>query len=245
MAIILDSSALLQPTTALSMISRSMRLIGAVGDGETISPYEAQTGLDALNSMLDSLSLDELIVYQIQQEGFAITPNTGSYTIGEAGTFDTTRPALIRGGFFRDSSNNDYPFRVIELAQWDGLTPKNQTSFNPEYLYYSTAYPLGTINLWPVPSVAGTLYIDSMKQLQQFSNLNNVIDLPPGYKRMIEYNLAVEIAPEFERSVSAEVAKIAIDSKAAVMRINAEAPILGVDDALMTRKGVYNINRGY
>lgn len=232
-------------TTALDIINRAMRLTLSIGDGEAITSYDAQTGLDALNSMLDSWSLDELIVYVIKQENFAATPNTASYTIGTGGAFNTTRPALIRGGFFRDSANNDYPFKVIELAQWDGLTPKNQSAYQPQYLFYSTDFPLGTVNLWPVPSVTGTLFLDSMKPLQQFTDLTTVLSLPPGYKRMIEYNLAVEIAPEFQVQVSAEVAKIAQESKAAVMRINAEAPILVMDSALMPRRGVYNINRGY
>lgn len=232
-------------TTALDMITRAMRLIGAIGEGETVTPYDAQTGLDALNSMLDSWSLDELAVYQIQQEQFTLTPSVASYTIGSGGAFNTVRPVQIRGGFYRDASSNDYPFSVIELNQWNGLTPKNQLGYNIEYLYYSPAYPLGSINLWPVPQEAGTLFIDSLKALQSFANLTTQLSLPPGYKRMIEYNLAVEIAPEFERSVSAEVAKIAQDSKAAVQRINAPANVLVMDDALMTNRGIYDINRGY
>lgn len=231
--------------TALDMITRAMRLIGSIGEGEVPSSYEAQTSLDALNTMLDSWSLDELSVYVIQQENFPIAPNTASYTIGTGGAFNTNRPALIRGGFFRDSANNDYPFKVIELNQWDGLTPKNQPAYNPYYLYYATAYPLGTINLWPVPSVAGTLYLDSMKQLQNFTNLTTDLALPPGYKRMIENNLAIEIAPEFERAITPELAKVAIESKAAVQRINAPANILPLDSGLQNYRGVYDINRGY
>lgn len=229
--------------TALDMITRAMRLIGAIGDGETPSSYEAQTGLDALNTMLDSWSLDELTVYQIQQQNFSITVGTGTYTIGTGGAFNGTRPVQIRGAFFRDSNSLDFPLEVVEKPEYNRLAQKTDTGYTPEYLYYSPAYPLGSISLYPVPAAAGSLYLDSLYALQSFATLTTAVSLPPGYQRAIEFNLALEIAPEFERDVPASVERNAVKSKAAIERINAPAPVLLCDAALVT-PGRFNIFEG-
>ena len=225
-------------TTASDIVSRSLRLIGVLGQGRrTLTANELSDGLDALNSMLESFSLERLMVYQILEESFPLVIGTGSYSIGVGGTFNTTRPVKVENAFLRDTSNNDYPLALIDNSQYDSIPLKTVRS-RPIWLFYDTQDPLAYVRLMYPPAYADTLYLNSWKQLQQFSSGSTVLALPPGYKRMIEYNLAVELQAEYPGSkLSPVVTTIASQSKANLKRINSKIPIADVSESAMTIRG--------
>lgn len=220
-------------TTANELISRSLRLIQVLGTGRrTLTANEADDGLEALNSMLDAFSIERMMVYQILEENFSLVAGTANYTIGSGGTFSTTRPIKIENAFLRDSSNNDYPLEIIDNLTYDSFTNKTDSG-RPQYLYYDPIYPLAYIRLLYVPAYADTLYINSWKPLQQFTDGAAALALPPGYERMIVYNLAIEINAEYGMPLAPEVVEIARQSKAAIKRINAPSPIADVTEAAL------------
>lgn len=216
--------------TALDLIKRSMRLIRVLGADEEPTSGEADDALAVLNSMLDGWATERMMVYQTRQENFTWPAATTSRTIGATGNFVTTRPIEIEGGFTRDSGNNDYPYRVIGRDAYDSLLLKSSPAFTPEYLFYDPGFSLGTIYLFGVPSGSLTLFINSRLQFTEVASLSTTVSLPPGYKRLIEYNLAVEFAPEFNVTVQPEVSRIATETKRAVKGVN-QKPMLSQLDA--------------
>lgn len=220
-------------STALDMIKRARRLIGALAVGETLEAELASDGLEALNAMLASWSLDELAVYVTKISTHNLT-GVQSFTIGTGGTFNVTRPDRIEAAFIT-TSGNDYPLQIIDNDQWNSITEKDTTATIPAYLKYDANVPLGTISLFPIPKTGTTLTINSFQPLQTFTNLTDVLVFPNGYERAIASNLAIEIAPEAGRQISQEVAKMARESKAAIMRINARMPVLRVDNSLVNK----------
>lgn len=226
-------------TTANDLISRAMRLIGVLGTGRrTLTANESTDGLEALNSMMGAFSVERMMVYQILEENFPLVVGTANYTIGTGGTFNTTRPVRIENVFLRDSANNDYPVMQVFNEAYDSIPLKTVTS-RPQYFYYDPVYPLAYIRLMYVPAYADTIYINSWKQLQSFTDGTTALALPPGYERMIAYNLAVEIAPEYSQEASSDVKRTAIQSKAAIKRINALIPIADVSEASLSGRGGY------
>ena len=224
-------------TTANELISRSLRLMGVLGTGRrTLTANEASDGLEALNGMLESFSLERLMVYQILEENFPLVAGTADYTIGSGGTFSTTRPIKIESAFLRDSGSIDTPVVVIDNDAYDAIQLKT-TQARPEYLYYDPIYPLAYVRLMYVPDAVYTLYLNSWKQLQQFTDGTTSLALPPGYSRMIVYNLAIEMNAEYQTKLAPEVVAIATQSKAAIKRLNAPAPIASVAEVTMKRSG--------
>lgn len=229
--------------TASDMINRSLRLIGAIGQSETPTAQESADSLYALNSMMDADGISRMMIPQMLEENFPLVASQASYTIGSGGNFNTTRPVRIESAFIRSTSGSDFPLQIIDNESYDSISLKTTTSDYPGYFYYENSFPLGKIYLWGAPSTAYTLYINSWKQLQNFTSLTTALSMPPGYQKYIEYNLAVEIAPEFGMTVPDLVLRGAVDSKAEVKRFNAPDSIMRHDPALIGNVG-YDIHSG-
>jgi hypothetical protein len=232
--------------TASSMILHSLRLLGEKPVGGTLTNNEQVDYLADLNSMLESWSLDGLLIYQLLQESLALTVSVGSYTIGTGGAFNTTRPnKIVDPCFTRDASSIDREIRIVDAPTYGRIGNKTLDGGYPRYMFYDSAWSagLGTINLYPEPIAGLTLYINSWKQLQSFSSISTTLSLPPGYQRAIEYNFAIEAAGGFI-SVPPEVAKVALESKAAIERVNSKPPVLRMDVGIVAGHGRYDIRTG-
>ena len=219
-------------TTANELILSSMRLIGVVATGETPSADEEATALDALNIMIDAWCLEDLFLFRIVENTFSLTSTVSTYTIGTGGTFNTTRPIEIISAFIRQS-NVDYDVFINSKQRFDQLTQKNITSTLVTELYYDPAMPLGTINVYPVPSNTQSLHISSKQQLTQITAPDDDIVVPPGYLRALKYSLAIEIAPEFGVQVTQDIAMIAASAKAHIKRKNIQKNTMSYDAELI------------
>ena len=208
--------------TPSTMVIRALQMLGGKIIGGTLTSAEQTAYLAVLNSMMESWSLERLMCYQVVQESLALTSGTGSYTIGSGGAFNTARPTRICDPcFIRNSSDQDTPLELINADAYGKIVQKTTTGTYPRYLFYDAAFvtSLATIFLYPEPTASLTLYINSWKALQTFAAISTTVVLPPGYQRAIESNLAIELAAGY-RPVPPETAKIARESKAAIMGVN-------------------------
>lgn len=200
-------------TTALGIIKAAMRKAGVLTKNETPDSDEAADGLEMLNDLLASLSNDSLVVYARTVESFSLSAGTASYTIGSGATFNTARPVKIVSAYVR-SGTIDYPLRIISDEQYATISIKSIQGI-PEYINYTNAFPTATVNLYPSPGAAYTIYFVTEKEISSLS-LSDTVSFPPGWKRMLIHNLAVEVAPEYGQQVPATIVEIARESKAAI-----------------------------
>ncbi len=208
--------------TAQTIINRAMRLIGALGSGETPSTDETTDVLAALNGMVDLWQTDGLAIYAIEDVTKTLTAGDPNYSIGSGADINTTRPVEIVGAFVTESSI-DYALEIIDKARWDAISDNTTQSNIAQYLYYQPTYPNGVVNLWPTPSKANVLTLSLRTQIQSFAAASTTVSLPNGYQMAMEYNLATLIAAEFGKAVPADVARIAASSLASIKRLNAAA----------------------
>jgi hypothetical protein len=202
-------------TTARDIIKKSLQKIGVLVKQEDPSSDEANDALDALNALISSWSNDSLVIYARTWENFALTGGDGEYTIGTGGNFNTTRPIAIIDGYTR-LINDDYPLRIVSDEVYAAIPDKTSPG-RPDVLNYDNAYPTAKIRLWSVPDVNYTLYIQTEKELTQFT-LDTTVALPPGWVRALVNNLAVELAPEYGQEVPDTVLMAARESKGLISR---------------------------
>jgi hypothetical protein len=228
--------------TGRELITASLRLNGAIASGESLAAAEATDGLAAFNRMLDSWSIEGLIVYALTQEtALTLTAGDATYTLGTSGDI-TTRPVDIEKAIIRDGTS-DYPVNILSLDEFARIPNKSIQSTIPECLYEDGGYPQRTITLYPVPSAAKQLILFTKRPLTALT-LDGTISLPPGYERALVFNGAVELAPEYGKPVDPKVEAIAIKSKRAIKNANHRTRYLSVDDALLNRSGSFNFDTG-
>lgn len=234
-------------STVSDLIKGSLRLIGAIAQGETPTSQDSADALSALNDMLDSWSNDGFLIYNRVIENLTIVASTSSYTLGSGGDFDTARPMRIVKALVKQSGDNtEFPIKILNSDEWSRISDKTLTSTLIQAIYYDPNFALGTINVWPVPSANGTLILYSDKPLTTYSLISETVTLPPGYKKALRFNLAMELAPEYGKAVSQDIAMQAMESKAAIMRTNTEPVLMTSDvDGLINRSVPFNIYTGY
>jgi hypothetical protein len=228
------------------LLASAFRLIGVLASGETLSGAESTDALLIAQQMLDSWQAERLNVFAIQFNEFPLTPGTQTYTCGTGGTFNMTRPAKIERYSIVNLNNPaqplELPLQILDYQEWQSIVPvKLISSTLPQYVYDDHQYPLRNINYWCIPTVAVNTRLYSWAPLSTFPDLVTDVEFPPAYAKAIRYNLAVDLAPEWGRQVPQEVLLQAIQSKAVLKSMNAPAPQMMADPAVVNPRGrVYN-----
>lgn len=230
-------------TTALDLIKGSLRLLRVLSPDTDLSNEEANDGLNALNQMLDSWSLESLNLYHTTREELTLTSGLNPHTIGTGGTLNTARPIEITYAALKDGGGQIFEIGIVDADTYDRVKIQTIQNTYPMYLYYDPDYPLGKIYLYPVP-MGNTLLLHSNKALTSFAALTDAVTLPPGYLRLLRYGLAAELAPEYQTTAGADILRILQESKMAVKVVNHRPQPMQHDRAILNpRRGRYSVYR--
>lgn len=231
--------------TAADVIKRALRLAQVFAQGEDPSGTDEETdALAVLNSMLASWSAEKLLVPYLVTDTLTLTASDGEYTFGSGGDINSARPLRIEHAYVRDSGGNDYPIKVINPEDYNNITLKTTTG-RPCQLYLILEYPLAKIKLYYVPDAAETLYLDSWKPLSSLATAATTISLSGEYQKAIEFNLAIELAAEYNQTVQPFVYAEAERTKSLIKTMNQQpVPTRNVDPAFFNYRkmgrNIYN-----
>ena len=235
------------PYQAQDIILSSLRLIGVLDKGEPPTSDEMSDCLQALNFLVDNWSARSLLQQASTTQSFVLTAFQQSYTIGATGQMVTSAPPVkIISAYFTDSSNIKYPIDVVTQTMFDSYQDTQIVSARPAQLFYDppstqSSSQLGTIKIYYTPDASSTytLWMNMQIPFTEFTSLTSAWTFPPSYLRAFKYNLAIEVAPEFQAVVSKEIIDIADESLETLEAVNATQLIAGLD--LPGRKGAsYN-----
>lgn len=230
--------------TAQYLITRSMILAGIVATGETPSATELSDSLDTLNELLESMNIQELMIYTNTSTQFPVVGGKGTYTVGPTGDVMITRPTKIEQASYQIGSL-EIPMDIIGTFEYNKIQLKNLLSPIPRILYYNTDYVLSSVVLYPVPSASGG-FIDIYynKPIPYVLTLSDVLVLPPGYSRLLRYNLAIELGAEFGNPVDPRIIAIAASSVDDVKVNNNVTPVRTIDRAVNGSNKPFNYMTG-
>lgn len=229
-------------STGNDLVSGALRNISSLSPGEAIPGGESDNALAVLNMMLASWSAENLMIPYRTLESFPLIPGQASYTIGPSANFATIRPDEITAVYRRDALNNDYSLIPYTKEQYNGIVTKSVTGL-PQWYYYDTQYPSGILYLYPPDIQADTLFIESLKPINQFTTLQTTMALPGEYAEAIKYLLAHRLAVEYGFPIGQELAALIAEAKVRIMRKNVKPKAAGFDMVLQTPKN-FNIYTG-
>jgi hypothetical protein len=196
-----------------------------LGPQRTPSVAQYQDAIEELNRLLGSLSCDRLFIYTKTNSLFPLTGAT-RYTIGTSADpdivpdFDAPRPQFIEAANIVTGdaeAGMRYPLQILTDLQLKNTIPGS--------LYNDRAYPLSTLYLWGQPMDGCQLELFYWQLVPQFISPDDQVLLPPGYEDALVLNLALRMAPHFQKRIDPV---LRLDAREALMRlesINAPQPV--------------------
>jgi hypothetical protein len=232
--------------TAGDQITRALRLLGVLAEGETPSAAMSQDGLMSLNQMIDSWNTERLSVFCTQDQVFTWPAGEYIQTLGPSGDFVGNRPVLLDDAtYFRDPGTNvSFGIKFINQQQYDGIAVKTVTSTYPQVIFVNMGFPDVTMSIYPRPTRDLEWHFVSVQELTQPAALDTVLHFPPGYMRAFAYNLAMEMAPEYGVEPAPQITRIAMTSKRNLKRINNPDDVMSMPYAIIATRQRYNIYAG-
>jgi hypothetical protein len=230
-----------------------------------------QDNLVALNQMIDSWSTERLAVFCTQDQTYYWEAGNRIRTLGPTGDFvyilanqsdtpivtqgddyigvddaTTQRPILLDDStYFRDPTTNvSYGIKFINQLQYNNIAVKTVQSTYPQVMFVNNTFPNITLSVYPVPNRMLEFHFISVQPLANPTTLETDLAFPPGYLRAFRYNLALELAPEFNVEPPTEVRRVAMYSKRNLKRINNPHDLMAMPYSLMARRNRYNIYAG-
>lgn len=226
--------------TVLDLGKESLSEIGVLAAGEAPSGPDGALILSKLNSLVDQWASERLMIHTVTRTTWTLVADQASYTVGSGGGVNIAWPSYIEGFGYIDTDTDpdqEYPLGPpLTDDMWERVTQKALSSTRPVKVYYNPTFPLGTLNLWPVPSLStlqGVIYHPTA--VTEFAGLSTAVSLPPGYRRMIVKNLALDLAPSFGVQPSRELEIAAGHSVNVVKRKN--TPVLDQSFDFMSGPG--------
>jgi hypothetical protein len=257
--------------TTRELLSGAHRLLGLVNSGNVLPEAVYQDNLIALNQMIDSWSTERLAVFCTQDQTYYWEAGNRIRTLGPTGDFvyilanqsdtpivtqgddyigvddaTTQRPILLEDStYFRDPTTNvSYGIKFINQLQYNNIAVKTVQSTYPQVLFVNNTFPNITLSVYPVPNRMLEFHFISVQPLANPTTLETDLAFPPGYLRAFRYNLALELAPEFNVEPPTEVRRVAMYSKRNLKRINNPHDLMAMPYSLMARRNRYNIYAG-
>jgi hypothetical protein len=216
-----------------------------LGPQRTPSPAQYQDAIEELNRLIGSLNCDRLFIYTKDR---IIAPLTGekTYTMGVSADpnvipdIEAPRPEGIEAAnILTVPGELRYPLAIVTDLQWAQISMQDAPNSIPEILYDDRGYPLSTLYLYGQPVTGAFLELFCWQLVPQFLTPDDQVLLPPGYEDALVLNLAVRLAPHFQKVLDQNVREDARISLMRLMSINAPQPI--ADTPGLCGAGPYNI----
>ena len=129
-------------------------------------------------------------------------------------------PAISGNTIGQTSSTLFYRLKQDTYREYADLTMRGIESTWPTEIYDDGAFPCRNLSFWPVPQTQVAVELWLWQPLTTYANLDEELNLPTGYERYLVLKLALEIAPEFGKSVTQTLVDQYEESRKVVQNLN-------------------------
>lgn len=203
-------------TTGRKIITKSMQKCGILTMNESPTADEANDALDALNALVASYANDSMMCFARTWENFTLNASQVTYTIGPGGDFNTVRPVYVADCYVT-LGTTDYDVTVICDEIYTGQITQKNVPGVPEWVNFDNGYPLAKLRFFPGASAGMPVFLLTEKPLTAFT-LDGAVDLPPGWERLLIFNLPKEIAGDYDQPIPDSVTEVARESKGLIQK---------------------------
>jgi hypothetical protein len=181
-------------TTALNLITDALTKLGIYAQGEPISAPDETQSLITLNDMIDEWANDNLYVYQVTPVEVDLTSGIDSYSLASRYPRLETGP----GRATCTISSVESEVNIVSAIEWNVIYSLYTGEGTPDTLFYDPQYPVGIVNVRPIPNKTGTLNFNAwFDPLVAFADGAEEVTLAEGADEALKTNLAVALKPYF------------------------------------------------
>ena len=196
----------------------SLRCLGALDPEQAITNNEVSNGLDALDLMLAQWSngpdpADPGLKMWLYKTSELSLSSKASYVLkSSGGDLDIEIPEDIISVIRRDTDDNDTPLSQMTHDEYWAIGDKTATG-TPERYYYERGKEEGTLYLDNVPSDTTDVLEISYRRRITTPTSDAVIDVEETWLRALKWALAIEIAPEYNATITPGIIANAQESR--------------------------------
>jgi hypothetical protein len=194
-------------TSRDQIINRALRIVGAIGQGETGTSVAITEAAESLNDMVKSWESDGMQLWCIREYLLTPTHSIASYLVGQGLTINAPAPTKILQAWSRvTASNLDTPILLITRHEYNMLGNKTQEG-NPSQIWYDPPGNMngtelsGTVTLYVTPELAyantAKILFTGVRPIADFDASADVMDFPPYWGNAVKWGLAAELCYEY------------------------------------------------
>ena len=210
-------------TTARSIVRLALIDIGVASAEEPLTASQCEDALSLLNSLLDSWSLESVMIYCTPPTVIPWPAGASQRLWGPGGDIVSPRPLRLQPYATYRYGDEDLPLTVLtRQEEYTQIALKGMQSTMLQALYYEPTMPTGTLYGWPAPSQGWDITVYPWVTFGRFDHLDTEIFFPPGYERALRTNLALESAPQYGVNPGPTRERLAWEAKNALVALNAQ-----------------------
>lgn len=237
--------------TWLDVVTQAAQELGYVAGGESLTANDSTFLLNKLNRLLDNWNAERAAVYTDTFNTYTLTPALSPHTIGPTGATFTAaiRPvSIVSANIVQQTVTPSVrtPLYIADEDWWMANTVRAVTSSIPTALFYQPTWPNGNLYLWPVPTTAYQIELQTRTLLASVT-LAGTFALPPGYQDAITLTLAEDSAGALGRPMPSDLQMKAAKARGRIFVNNDYHPrISTVEGGMQSRRsrGSFNWQTG-
>lgn len=216
------------PLTIKKIIEQSLVEIGALTEGTQPTADMIESGKLMFQQLIAQWSVKGFMIPYATRTVLIGDNTKASYSWGPGGDINSVAPVDVAAVSFV-LGNGQVPLEPVNNSVYMGWRWLGNVG-QPSWFYYERALPRNILHFDVAPA-GGAFRIIGNNPLTTAFELTDLTEFPDFYGRMIRTNLAIELAPQYELPVSADLRVIARESKQTVQGYNAKpVPDMRLDD---------------
>jgi hypothetical protein len=224
-------------TTRDDIIKRALRIIGALGTGETPDSAAVTEAAQALNDIYKEWQADGHLLWRRGATLLTAVVSDGDYTVGDGGNLDVESPYKLLDVYRRTGTGAtvlDVPMIQYTRQEWDAIPNKAQTG-TPIAWFFQPAAPsvaaeTGTLYVWPIPDSnfvttnTGKFNVTYTSTPADFDAASDNPDVPKYMINALVWSLADQLSYEYGVPIQdrAQITKKAQTHKAVAFSFDQE-----------------------
>ncbi len=197
-------------TSRSEIISRALRLVGGLGQGETPTTDQTNEANIALNMFIKWLGTKGILLWK--REEITVTPVAGTQTYTLTASNSSKPLKIYDVSYINITSNISIDITPLSRSDWDAINTGN-ISGTPSQCWFESLRDSSNLHLYPIPDTTfaanNTISVYVQAQMESLPTDENngdpadEPDIPSEYYDLLVYGLAKRLTTEY--GVSKEV----------------------------------------